>query len=247
MVVEQPSDRDGGPNVRQVIRSPNKTTDQEDRGVEVLENLPLLAEEVERNRDEGANRETPQETIVDGTSTEHLLGSKGTPEDGGGEECVNAGTGEVVLLLRCANIGDLRHLVVEDSRADKSGNECGKHLAVEGDPRWNMDVMGELEVLGKVEGVRGGNVSVGLEVVHGGGVTWEPETTEQLGNNVEGDFYVGNGHDDAARNTEDDGEEDTVQHNGGGGVGGVSGNTSSTNTDGDTQHEEVGPLWNLFV
>jgi len=233
--------------VRHVIRSPNKTTHQEDGGVEVLESLPLPGEEVEWNRDEGAKRETPQETVVDGTSTKHPLRSEGTPEDGGSEERVNTRADEVVLLLRCANIGDLRHLVIEDSSTDKSGNESGKHLAVEGDPRWNMDVMSKLEILGEVKGVRGGDVSIGLKIVHGGRVTWEPETTEQLGNNVEGDLYVGDGHDDAARNTEDDGKEDTVQHNSGGGVGGVSGNTGGTNTDGGTQHDKVNPLRDLFV
>ena len=110
-----------------------------------------------------------------------------------------------------------------------------------------MDVVGELEILGEVEGVRGGDVSVGLEVIHGGGIAGEPETTEQLGNNVEGDLYVGDGHDDAARNREDDSEEDTIQHNSGGSVGGVNGDTSGTKTNRDAQDEEVDPLGNLFV
>ena len=121
--------------------------------MEVLENLPLPTEEVEWDREEGTNEETPQETIVDGTGTEHLLWPKGTPEDGSGEESVDTRTSEVVLLLGCADIGDLRHLIVEDGRAYESGNDGSKHLAVEGDPRWDMDVVGELEVLGKVEGV----------------------------------------------------------------------------------------------
>jgi len=43
--------------------------------VEVPENLPLLAEEVEWNWEEGAGEEKPQKTIVDGTRTEHPLGS----------------------------------------------------------------------------------------------------------------------------------------------------------------------------
>ena len=142
--------------------------------MEVLENLPLPAKEVERKREDGANEEPPQETVVDGTSTEHLLRPKGTPDDGSGEESVDIGTGEVVLLLRCANIGDLRHLIVEGSCANESGNERSEHLAAESDPWWNVGVMGELEVLGEVEGVQGGDVSVDLEVVYGGGVTGAP-------------------------------------------------------------------------
>ena len=178
VVVEQPSNGDGGPNVRQVKRSPNDATAQEDWGVEVPEGLPLLAKEVERNWEEGANEEKPQETVVDGTSTEHLLRPEGTPEDGSGEEIVDTGAGEVVLLLHRANIGDLRHLIVEGSCADESGNERSEHLATERDPRCNVDVMRELEILGEAEGLRGGDISVDLAVVRGGGVTGEPETTE---------------------------------------------------------------------
>ena len=92
---------------------------QEDGRVEVLENIPLLAKEVERNREEGTNEETPHETVVDGTSTEHFLGSKGTPEDGSGKGGVDTRASEMVFLVNRANIGDLRHLIIEDSCADE--------------------------------------------------------------------------------------------------------------------------------
>ena len=121
--------------------------------MEVPENLPLLAKEVERNREEGTNKEKPQEAVVDSAMTEHLLGSKGTPEDGGGEGTVDDRTGEVVLLAGCTNTGDLRHLVVEDRCADESGNEGCEHLAVEGDPGRNVDIMSKFEVLSEVESV----------------------------------------------------------------------------------------------
>jgi hypothetical protein len=124
----------------------------------------------------------------------------------------------------------------------KSGNEGSEHLAVEGDPRWNVGVMGEFEILGEVEGVHGGDVSVGLEKVHGIGVTGEPETTEQLGDDVEGNLYVCDSHDDATRHTEDGGEEDAIQRSSGGGSGGVNGDSGGTDTDGDTQYDEVDPL-----
>ena len=247
MTVEQPSDRDGGPYVRQVVRSPNESAIQKYGGVEVLENLPLPAKEIERNREEGTNGETPQETVVDGTRAKHPLWSKGTPKDGRGEESADTGAGEVVLLIRCTNIGDLRHLVVEDTRADESRNKGGEHLAVEGNPRWNVDVMSEFEVLGETESVCGGDMSVKFEVHQGGGVTGEPETAEQFGNDAEGDLHVGNSHDYAARNAKDDCEEDTIQRSGGGGIGRVNGDNSGTNADGDTQNDEVDPLGNLFV
>ena len=47
-----------------------------------------------------------------------------------------------------------------------------------------MHVVGELESQREVESMCGRDVSVSLEVVHSGGVTREPKTTEQLGNNV---------------------------------------------------------------
>jgi len=97
-------------------------------------------------------------------------------------------------------------LVIEDSRTNESGNEGSEHLAAEGDPGWNVDVMSELEILSEVEGMRRGDVSVDLEVVHGIDITGEPETTEQLGKNVEGHLRISDGLDYTARNTKDDGE-----------------------------------------
>ena len=247
MAVEQPSDRDGGPDVRQVIRGPNESAVQKYGCVKILENLPLPAKEIERNREEGTNGETPQETIIDGTRTEHPLWSEGAPEDGSGEKSADTGAGEVVLLVRCTNIGDLRHLVAEDTGADESGNKCSKHLAVEGNPRWNVDVMREFEILGEPEGVVGGDVSVDPEVHQGSCIAGEPEATEQLGNDTKGDLHVGNCHDYAARNAEDDCKEDSIQRSSGGGIGRVNGNNSSTDADGHTQNDEVDPLGNLFV
>jgi len=153
----------------------------------------------------------------------------------------------VVLLVRCANIGDLRHLVVEDTRADESGNKGSEHLAVEGNPGWDVDVVSEFEILGEPDGVCGGDVSVKLEVHQGGGVTGEPETTEQLGDDTEGDLHIGNCHDYAGRNAEDDCEEDTIQRSGGGGIGRVNGDNGGTDADGDAQNDEVDPLRNLSV
>ena len=215
--------------------------------MEVPENLPPPAEEVERDREEGTSEEKPQETAVHGAGTEHLLGSKSTPDDCSGEGSVNTGAGEVIPLLRRANIRDLRHLVVEDSRADETGNKSSEHLGAEGDPRRNVNVVSELEILGKVEGVRGGNVSIGLEIHHRVGVTGEPETTEQLGDNIEGHLDVGNSLDYATRNAEDGGDENTVQRSSGGGGGRVNSDGSRTRADGDTQYEEVGPLRHLSV
>ena len=175
--------------------------------MEVGEDLELLAKEVEGNGQDSAQRETPQEAIVDGTRTEHLFRTKSTPEDGSSEKYVVFGTSKVILLRGQADVGDLCHLVVENGRADEGGDKSCPHLAVEGDPWSDVNVVGELEILSEVESVRGRDVSIRLEVVHSSGVTGGPETTEELGNDVQGNLDVRDGQDDAARDAEDHSEE----------------------------------------
>ena len=85
------------------------------------------------------------------------------------------------------------HLVVKNCSAEEGGDECCPHLAVEGDPRGDVHVVRELEILSKLESMRGRDGSVSLEVVHSGGVAREPETTEELGDNVQGDLDVRGG------------------------------------------------------
>ena len=231
----------------QIERSPNNTATEEDGSVEVLEYFRLFAEVVEGDRHKRADEETPQEGIVDGTGTEHLLGSKGTPEKGTGEEGVDVGTSEPALLVRCADIWDLGHLVVENGGTDEGRHDGGDHLAVECDPGWNVDIMRELEIPGEVEGVRGRDISVRLEVVHRDGISGEPETTEQPGNDVQGNLDVRDRHDNTAGDAEDEGKEDTIQDNDGSGVGRVSTDTNGTKSDGDHKDGEVNVLRNLLV
>ena len=153
IVVEDVGDRDGGPNVPHVVRSPDKSTNQEDGNVEIGENPELPAKEVEGDGQDGTNEETPQETVVDGPRTEHLLGTECSPKDGSGEERVVPRASEVILLVGQADVGDLGHLVVEDGRADKGRHQGRPHLGGEGDPWGDVHVVGELEILGEVEGV----------------------------------------------------------------------------------------------
>ena len=53
----------------------------------------------------------------------------------------------------------------------------------------------------------GRDETVGLEIVHSGCVTGEPKTTEKLGDDVQGNLDVRNGHYDTARDTENYSEE----------------------------------------
>ena len=98
--------------------------------------------------------------------------------------------------------------MVENGHANEGGDEGCPHLAAEGDPWGDVHIVGELETLGEVEGMCGRDVSVTLGVVYSNGVTREPEATEELGNNLQGDLDVRDGHDDAARDAEDHSEED---------------------------------------
>ena len=138
-------------------------------------------------------------------------------------------------------------MVVENGGADEGRHEGGDHLTIEGDPGWDVDIVRELEILGEVEGVGGRDISVRLEVVHRGGVTGEPETSEQLGDDVQGDFNVRDGHYNPAGDTEDEGKEDAVQDDGRSGVGGISTDTGSTQSDRDNEDGEVDVLGNLLV
>ena len=175
--------------------------------MEVGEDLELLAEEVEGDRQDSTQRETPQEAIVDGTRTKHLFRTESAPEDGSRVKLAAHGTSEVILLLGRANVRDLGHLVIENGRADEGADESPPYLAVEGDPWSDVHVVREFKILNENENTRGREGSVNLEVVHSGGVTGEPETGEELGNDVQSNLDVRDRRDDAARDAEDHGDE----------------------------------------
>ena len=231
----------------QVVRGPKETPIEEYGGVEVLEEFRLLAEVVEGDGHECADEETPQEGIIDGARTVHLLGTKGSPKYGSGEERVDSGAGEPVLLVRRTDVGDLGHLVVENGGTDEGRHEGRDHLTVEGDPGWDVNVVREFEILGEVEGMGGRDVSVGLKVVHCGSVTGEPKASKQFGDDVQRNLNVRDGHDDTAGDTEDEGKEDAIQDDGRRGVGGISTDTSSTQSDRDYEDGEIDVLGNLLV
>jgi len=100
VVVKEKADGDSGPDIGQVVGSPEKSTNQENRNVDVAENPVLLAEEVEGDGQNSADGETPQKAIVDGTRTEHLPGTESTPKDGSGEESVISRASKMTLLRR---------------------------------------------------------------------------------------------------------------------------------------------------
>ena len=152
----------------------------------------------------------------------------------------------MILVGRRADIREIE-LEVQDTDGDERRDEGGDHLSEEGDTRGNVRVVGELEILSERDGVRGRDVAVRLEEVHGERVALEPGSTDELGQDVERDLGVGRGVDDTDRHAEDERKEDTVEHDSGGRVRRPSTNTSSTKTDRDHEYGEVPPLRNLLV
>lgn len=115
--------------------------------------------EVEDDGEDEAEREADEECRVLAALAEDLSWADGAPEHGCGEKSVDARAGEVVLLRWRAHVWDPVHLVVENSGADECGDERGDHLSEEGVSRGDLDVVGQLQVVGKTKSGGAGYVS----------------------------------------------------------------------------------------
>lgn len=94
------------------------------------------------------------------SSAENFLRPDRAPEDGGGEEGVDARAREVVWLVGGADVGYLVDLEVEDARADECADKGCDHLREERMAGWDLDVVGKLEVVGESERVGAGYISI---------------------------------------------------------------------------------------
>ena len=101
-----------------------------------------------------SHREPEKQPSIYAVTPKHLLRPHSTPDDRSGEELVNTRTGIVVLLRGSADTRDLGHLIVEHGSSDKAANQGRDYLCRESAARWNLDVVGQFQVLGKVERVR---------------------------------------------------------------------------------------------
>ena len=113
-------------------------------------------------RQEDANGEAEEEHVVSTSGTKQSLGAEGTPEHGRGEKGVVSGASESELRFGRAHVLE-RHLKVENGAADECKDQGCDHLAREGVPGRDFDVVGELEVIGKVERLVARDVAVSLE------------------------------------------------------------------------------------
>ena len=127
--------------------------------------------------DDGQNKtEGPSEhegrvlTVV----AEDLLGADGTPEDGGGEEGVDARARHLVGGILGADVGDVVHLEVENAGADEGRDERGDDLGGKGVLGGDLDVVSEFEIVGEPDGVGAGDVAERLEEVHGESIAFNP-------------------------------------------------------------------------
>ncbi len=136
---------------------------------------------------------------------------------------------------RTANILDSGHLEVQNCNRNKGADEGRDHLNPESDLRRNVSIMGKFQVLRKGERMRSGDVAVRLEEIHGGGIAWEPETTEKLGKHVQSNLRVRDRTDDTNRYAKYESQEDTVQHDCRCGVRGICAHTGCTERN---RHDE---------
>lgn len=147
---------------------------------------------------------------------------------------------------------------VENTRADKGRYQRSDNLSDESVTRRDLDIVGQLEIVGKVDCLSRGDVSVGFEVVHRESISRGDLRSNQLGQDVHGDLHSGDGVDKTNLrsawqwslthgNDKDQSHADTEQYHGGSGVGLIASDTDHSGNDGDSQDDQIPPLGYLFV
>lgn len=121
----------------------------------------------EKDDDDDAQRETQQHLAVLAVMSKNLLWADRTPKDGGGEEGVDARASQFISCIWGANPINVQHLKVQDTDTDNGTNQGGNHLRKKGLTGRNFDVVGELEVVGKPNGMCASDIAKRLEIVHG--------------------------------------------------------------------------------
>lgn len=166
----EPGNRHRRPDIRQVIRRPRQRAIEHRDGVDLAQPPNLFEPPLDQPKDD--RQDCPQgkadeQRRVLSARAKHLDRANGAPQDGGREEGVDAGAGEVVGGAVGADVGDAVHLEVEHADADERRDDGGDHLRPKGVPRRDLDVVREFEVVGEPDGVGAGDVAEGFEVVHG--------------------------------------------------------------------------------
>lgn len=119
----------------------------------------LLVHRPDQNDHGDAEGEADQGLAVLAFVTKDLGRTDCTPQDRGGKEGVHSWTGQLVLRLRGADIVDAAHLEIEHANADNGAEESGHHLRAKRMARWNLDVVGQLQVVAEPDGMGTGDVA----------------------------------------------------------------------------------------
>lgn len=232
------------PDVSHVVWCIGETAVDDGDGVDLTQ--PFLLREgasdvVEDGGHNKADGKTDEEECVQSALAEDLMGTQGTPEDRGSKEGVVA---RAVKAVRCAcgtNILDV-DLEVEHTSTDDSGDEACHHLSPEGVARRNLGVVCELEIVQELDGVSTSDIAKGLEEVHGQSVASDPSSSNELGQDVEGNLNTSDGPNNADWDDEDETKSKTVEDGTNSGVCWPCGNTGATKGDRDAQADEVPPF-----
>lgn len=199
------SNRDLRPNVCEIVGCPGKTAIDDSDGVDLTE--PLLLGEgagdvVKDGRNDETDGEANEECSVQPSLAEYLVRTKSTPEYGCGEESV---VSRAVEAVRCAGGTDILDvdLEVEDTSADDGRYQACNHLGPESVTRGNLGVVSELQIVQELNGVCTSDVSESLEEVHGERISLHPSATNELGQDVEGDWDTSDSSDDTDGDNKD--------------------------------------------
>lgn len=107
--------------------------------------------------------------------------------------------------------------------------------------------MGQLEIIGESESVRASDITKRFKVVHGESVTLDPSSTDEFRQNVESDFHSGDTVNDTTRNHGDCAHDDTIHHDGRGGMRGPQSDPQASDEDRCTKHSKVPELRDFRV
>ena len=159
--------------------------------------LALARVQPQRDGQDGADGEGPDQGPVGGAAAEELAGADDAPQDGAVEVHAGDGAGKAVDGLRGA---DARHVLehpVEDGNLGEGADDGGDHLDAEEDPGWDFHVVTELEVGGELDTLCRRDVAVGDKDHVGDGASGENGAGDQLADQVNAAVLICDGHDDA--------------------------------------------------
>jgi len=150
-------------------------------------------EEVEGDREEDADGEEKQKAGVSLSDVKHVLRSKTSPDDGGGEPSHRSRAAEAVLLLGRADIRDIHEHPVLNEGAKDGGDDSSDDLDREHGARGNLHVVAKLEVTSKTNGLGGRDESDGLEEHVGDGSSREHVSSDEFMEDLGWDLLVRDG------------------------------------------------------